>query len=246
MRRPFFSTLLGPRRFHSVGHPVLPPAADACRASSCALSSSDVDELELLRQALQGDLDSFNRLVLAHQERAFNLAYRILGDSDMASDATQQAFISVYRNLRSYRGGSFRAWVLRIVTNACYDELRRRKRRPALSLEELSDDRQGGEADAWDRWAVDRSAGPEEVVLEKERARAIEGCLDALPTDFRTVAVLSDLQGFAYEEIATVIGSPIGTVKSRLARARARLRECLERHRELFGDDRRLTDRTLL
>ena len=204
-----------------------------------------MDELELLRQALQGDLDSFNRLVLAHQERSFNLAYRILGDSDLASDATQQAFISVYRNLRSYRGGSFRAWVLRIVTNACYDELRRRKRRPALSLEGLSDDRQSGEADASDRWAVDQSAGPEEVVLEKERARAIEGCLDALPTDFRTVAVLSDLQGFAYEEIATVIGSPIGTVKSRLARARARLRECLERHRELFGDDRRLTDRTL-
>lgn len=203
-----------------------------------------MDEPALLREALQGDLDSFNRLVLANQDRAFNLAYRILGDSDLASDATQQAFISVYRNLRSYRGGSFRAWVLRIVTNACYDELRRRKRRPALSLEELGDDRGDGEADPWDRWAVDRSAGPEEAVLEKERATAIEGCLDALPNDFRTVAVLSDLQGFAYEEIATVIGSPIGTVKSRLARARARLRECLERHGELFGDDRRLTDRT--
>lgn len=204
-----------------------------------------MDEPTLLRQALQGDLDSFNLLVLANQERAFNLAYRILGETAAASDATQQAFISAFRHLRDYRGGSFRAWILRIVTNACYDELRRRKRRPALSLEGLSDGESDGDADPWERLAVDPGAGPEESVLEGERARAIEGCLEALPVDFRTVAVLSDLQGFAYEEIASVIGAPIGTVKSRLARARARLRECLEAHGELFGGGRRLTDRAL-
>ena len=107
------------RRLVSVAHEALSPAAYACRPSSCALSSSEVDDPALLRQALQGDLDSFNRLVLAHQDRAFNLAYRILGDSDLASDATQQAFISVSRNLRSYRGGSVRPRVLGIVPNAC-------------------------------------------------------------------------------------------------------------------------------
>ncbi len=204
-----------------------------------------MDEPTLLRQALQGDLDSFNRLVLANQDRAFNLAYRILRDSAAASDATQQAFISAFRHLRAYRGGSFRAWILRIVTNACYDELRRRKRRPATSLEDLIDGEQDGGTDPWERLAVDPGAGPEDAVMERERARAIEGCLEALPLDFRTVAVLSDLQGLAYEEIASVIGTPIGTVKSRLARARARLRECLEAHGELFGGRRRLTGRAL-
>jgi RNA polymerase sigma-70 factor (ECF subfamily) len=204
-----------------------------------------VDEPQLLSHAQQGDLDSFNRLVLAHQERAFNLAYRILGETAAASDATQQAFLSVFRNLRSYRGGSFRSWVLRIVTNACYDELRRRKRRPAISLEELGDGEAEGETDAWERLAVDPEAGPEDAVLQRERVRAIESCLEGLPLDFRTVAILSDVQGLPYEEIAVVIRAPVGTVKSRLARARARLRDCLERHGELFGAGRRLTDRAL-
>lgn len=89
-----------------------------------------MDEKALIQDALQGDLDAFNRLVLAYQDRVYNQAYRVLGESQAADDATQEAFISAYKNLRSFRGGSFRAWLLRIVTNACYDELRRRKRRP--------------------------------------------------------------------------------------------------------------------
>jgi RNA polymerase sigma-70 factor (ECF subfamily) len=204
-----------------------------------------MDEAALLHEALEGDLESFNRLVLANQERAFNLAFRILGDPDSASDATQRAFLSAYRHLKGYRGGSFRAWIQRIVTNACYDELRRQKRRPALSLEEMTEREPDEQSDPWERLAADPAGGPEDTVLGFERARAIEGCLDALPVEFRTVAVLSDVQGFAYEEIATVIGSPVGTVKSRLARARARLRDCLERHGELFGNRRRLSDRAI-
>ncbi|HET7010065.1 MAG TPA: sigma-70 family RNA polymerase sigma factor [Anaerolineales bacterium] len=203
-----------------------------------------MDEQGLVHEARKGDLDSFNRLVLTHQERAFNLAYRILGDSDSASDATQEAFLSAYRNLRGYRGGSFRAWILRIVTNACYDELRRRKRRPAVSFEELSENPDAGDSDPWDHLPTPEN-GPEGHVLETERRRAIEGCLAALPIEFRTVAILADVQGYPYEEIASVIGVPIGTVKSRLARARARLRDCLTRRRELFDDGQRLTGRSV-
>ena len=94
-----------------------------------------MDEAGLIRDAQQGDLNAFNSLVLTHQTVAYNLAYRILGDAAPAADATQEAFLSAFRHLRSYRGGSFRAWVLRIVTNASYDELRRQKRRPAVSLD---------------------------------------------------------------------------------------------------------------
>jgi RNA polymerase sigma-70 factor (ECF subfamily) len=96
-----------------------------------------MDEAALIADARRGDVDAFNRLVLAHQTKVYNLAYRITGDGDSAADAAQEAFLAAYRNLRSYRGGSFRAWLLRIVTNACYDELRRRKRRPADSLQAM-------------------------------------------------------------------------------------------------------------
>src|ERR1700694_151468 len=97
-----------------------------------------MDAPALILEAQQGDLNAFNRLVLEYQSTVYNLAYRIMGEGDSASDAAQEAFISAYKNLRHYRGGSFKAWLLRIVTNACYDELRRRKRRPAASLEALT------------------------------------------------------------------------------------------------------------
>ena len=98
-----------------------------------------MDEAALINSAKAGDLNAFNALVLTYQDMLFNHAYRIMGEPEYAADATQEAFISAYKNLRAYRGGSFRAWLLRIVTNACYDELRRRQRRPTTSLEPLDD-----------------------------------------------------------------------------------------------------------
>ncbi len=94
-----------------------------------------MDESKLVQAAMAGELDAFNRLILAYQDLAFNVAFRMLGDEDEASDATQTAFISAYKNLRSFRGGSFKAWVLRMVTNSCYDELRRKQRHPTTRLD---------------------------------------------------------------------------------------------------------------
>ncbi|MGH2627015.1 MAG: RNA polymerase sigma factor [Anaerolineales bacterium] len=202
-----------------------------------------MDELVLIRDALQGDLNAFNTLILAHQAIAYNLAYRILGESAPAEDATQEAFLSAFRHLRSYRGGSFRAWVLRIVTNASYDELRRRKRRPALSLEGMGDDEDGPD-DAGEFLAPSGEEGPEQAAERSELARALTNCLQNLPTEFRTVAVLVDVQGFDYAEAAAVVNKPVGTVKSRLARARARLRDCLDDHRELLPSRLRLESGT--
>jgi RNA polymerase sigma-70 factor (ECF subfamily) len=192
-----------------------------------------MDEAELLRQAQRGDLDAFNSVVLAHQTRAYNVALRVLGDGAAAADATQEAFISAYRSLRSYRGGSFRAWLLRIVTNACYDELRRRKRRPATSLEDLAPETEDGEPEV-EAWLATQADGPERLSERTELVAAIQDCLDRLPDEFRVVAVLADVQGCGYDEVAQAIGKPLGTVKSRLARARARLRDCLQRHGELL------------
>lgn len=190
-----------------------------------------MDEASLIQEARRGDLDSFNRLVLAYQDMVYYQAYRVIGEQAAAEDATQDAFISAYKNITSYHGGSFKAWLLRIVTNACYDELRRRKRRPTTPLEPLDVDDEEIESPAW---LADSSESPEETLERLDLGEAIQDCLKALPDDFRTVTVLVDVQGMDYQEAAQVIGSPVGTVKSRLARARLRLRDCLQGVRELL------------
>jgi RNA polymerase sigma-70 factor (ECF subfamily) len=197
-----------------------------------------VDEPALILAARRGDLDAFNRLVLHYQDLAFNVALRVTGEEATAADATQEAFLSVFRNLRGYRGGSFRAWLLRIVTNACYDELRRQKRRPAISLDELNDDGEIGNP----LGASGPEDEPEAAAQRKELVEAIRNCLAGLPAEFRVVAVLVDLQGLGYDEVSQAVRKPLGTVKSRLARARARLRDCLKAQGELLPLKFRLQD----
>ncbi|TFH37062.1 MAG: sigma-70 family RNA polymerase sigma factor [Anaerolineales bacterium] len=200
-----------------------------------------MDEQALIRAAQRGDLDAFNRLILEYQTLAYNLALRVLGDDAGAADATQDAFLLAYRGLRRFRGGSFRSWLLRIVTNACFDEIRRRKRRPAASLDELEADGEfiASDAGSWGQAPADL---PEEEAMRAELRRAIEACLGHLPDDFRVVAVLVDIQGHDYQAASEVIGKPVGTVKSRLARARERMRHCLEGRQELFQREDRLED----
>lgn len=190
-----------------------------------------MDETALIAEARKGDLDSFNCLVVEYQDMVYGQAFRVMGDEDSAADAAQEAFISAYKNLSYYRGGSFRAWLLRIVTNACYDELRRRKRRPATSLEPLDD---AGEEMESPAWIADPGDTPEESLERVELAEAIQHCLVGLPEEFRSVVTLVDLQGFDYQEAAEALGKPVGTVKSRLARARLKLRDCLKGFGELL------------
>ena len=196
-----------------------------------------MDEPSLIASAQHGDLDAFNTLVLAYQDMLFNTALRILSDSELAADATQEAFLSAFRSINSYRGGSFKAWLTRTVTNACYDEFRRRKRRPTTPLEPDTND--GDEMDS-PRWLADTSMSPEQKLEAGELEHAIQHCLDALPNEFRTVVVLADIQGLDYSEVASATRVPLGTIKSRLARARLRLRECLRGFGELLPASYRL------
>ncbi len=196
-----------------------------------------MDENALINDAQHGDLEAFNRLVLAYQDLVYTQAYRIMGEQATAEDATQEAFINAYRNLSHYRGGSFRAWLMRIVTNACYDELRRQRRRPSVPLEPVDD---YGEEIESPRWDIDPSDLPEDEAVRKELRSAIQTCLNRLPPEFRTVVVLVDVQGMDYTEAAQAAGAPLGTVKSRLARARLRLQECLRGFWELLPPSYRL------
>ncbi len=196
-----------------------------------------MDENKLIHAARHGDIDAFNRLVLAYQDTAYTVAYRIIGEPDAAADATQEAFISAYYKLDQFQGDRFKSWLLRIVTNACYDELRRRQRRPAASLDGLENVTFRPDPDLN---PVPES--PEQHAQRRELNRAIQDCLDALPDDQRVVAVLVDVEDYAYQEIVAITGLPLGTVKSRLSRARARMRDCLRAVRELLPSEYRLMD----
>jgi RNA polymerase sigma-70 factor, ECF subfamily len=198
-----------------------------------------MDEAAVIQSARDGNLDSFNCLVTTYQDLVYNQAYRMLGEPDSAADVAQDAFISAYRNLRSYRGGSFKAWLLRIATNLCYDELRRRKRRPTTPLEPLDD---SGEEVESPSWLADSEELPEDRLQRTELGEAIQTCLNHLPEDFRAVVVLVDIQGMDYTEAAGAIGKPLGTIKSRLARARLRLQECLKGFGELLPAEFRQGD----
>ncbi len=185
----------------------------------------------MIANAQTGDLDSFNRLVVLHQDTVFNTAFRILGGFDEAEDVVQKAFISAYRSIHSFRGGSFKGWLLRMTINACYDELRRIKRHPTISMDSSGND-DDGEANEY--WLPDQTPSPQQITEMKELQQAVQHCLQELPADFRTIAVLADVEEMNYEEISQVTGNPLGTVKSRLARSRKKLRGCLEGYWELL------------
>ena len=182
------------------------------------------EERRLVEVAQRGDVESFNELVRLFEGRVYNLCYRMLGDAESAADAAQDAFLSAFRNLRSFRGGSFRSWMLRIATNTCYDVLRVRKRRPSVSLDIEADD----ESASSPLQIADTAESPDDFAQRRELAAAIQAGLIALPDEQRIVLILSDIQGLAYEEIAQITNSNLGTVKSRLSRGRARLREVLK------------------
>lgn len=187
------------------------------------------DEQQLIAAAQRGDLDAFNELVLAYQDRVYNLAYRILGDPAAAEDATQETFIAAYRHLSTFRGGSFISWLMRTVVHRCYDELRRRQRRPAVSWESF------GEMDEEaNPFLVNGHPTPEEAAQQAELVHFLQAAIGSLPPDQRIVLILSDVEGMNYQEIAETARIPVGTVKSRLARARARLRELLQARKELL------------
>ena len=187
------------------------------------------DESKLIAAAQRGNVDAFNELVLKYQQQVYNLAYRVMADPASAADASQEAFISAFKAIARFRGGSFKSYLLRIVTNTCYDELRRRKRRPTTSFEDF------GELDEdANPVLINGHEGPEELAERREMAGVIQAGIETLPAHQRTTLILSDVQGLSYREIVEVTGASLGTVKSRLARARGKLRDYLQTQTELL------------
>ena len=195
------------------------------------------DERDTVRRAQAGDRGAFNQLVVRHQDAVYTLCYRLTGNAEDAADATQEAFISAFKHIGELRGGAFPGWLLRIASNACFDLHRYRKRRPTASLDAPPTERE----DAPTRDVEDESAGPELETLRGELAGVIQTGLLELPEDQRLALVLRDQYGYDYQAIADVTAVELGTVKSRINRARRRMRDFLQRHRELLPDAYRLS-----
>ena len=186
------------------------------------------DEAGVVARAVAGDRVAFARLVEHYQSACYGLAWRLIGNPDLAADATQDAFVHAYDAIGRFRGGVFRSWLLRITANASYDILRRNQRRPTSALPDADE----GEAELPD------PAAPNPVV-EAGRAelyRHLDDALRRLPEDQRAAVVLCDVYGMDYAEVADMTSSALGTVKSRIHRGRLRLRELLAPHRELFEE----------
>jgi RNA polymerase sigma-70 factor (ECF subfamily) len=199
------------------------PSAASVRPGDDAVARRD--EI-LVARALEGDLGAFNQLVEAYQDLCHSLVARMVPDPDQASDAVQEAFFSAYRNLRSYRGPSFRGWLTRIAVNAAMDLQRARKRRPVSPYPELEDESWQPPAGA--------DTDPENIATASERSRALAAALAAIAIDQRNAIVLYDVEGYDYAEIASMTGVSLGTVKSRIHRGRLALRAILVERMELF------------
>ena len=204
------------------------------------------DELLLVARSQRGDVDAFNQLVLRYQQAVFTVVMRMLGDRDIAADVAQETFLAAFRAMPSFRGGSsFRAWLMRIASNQSCDHWRRTHRHPVDSLDSLIDEDEPSSASAMSSLIeTAQEVNPEEALLTRELQQIIQLGLEELPLDQRVAVVLCDIQGLSYEEIASATQTAPGTVRSRIARGRTRLRVYLLKHRELLpGNYRLLSDR---
>jgi len=205
-----------------VSRPDPPEPAPTRVAPASPAAERDAEDDALARRAQGGDLAAFNVLVARHQDAVYSLARRFLSAPQPAEDAAQEAFLRAYQRLSTFRGGRFRAWLLQITANVARDELRRRRRRPQVSLDRARDDPDRPSLDP-----PDPGRGPEGAAENRELGERLERALGELPEEWRMVVLLSDVHGLSYPEISTATGLALGTVKSRLSRARARLRELL-------------------
>lgn len=210
-----------------------PPTLGTHNPEFTAQPSNDkAQEIYLLERCRNGDLMAFDGIVALHQNRIYNLCYWMLGNREDASDAAQEAFVRAYRSLERFRGdSSFATWLHRIAVNVSLDAAQRRKRGPLLYS-----DLECGDDAPLELEPTDPGQEPQTIAARRERSQTVRAAMAELPEHYRVVLVLFDLENHSYDEVAEMLSLPLGTVKSRLNRARLALRDRLESEWELFRD----------
>ncbi len=192
---------------------------------TCSQTMMFDHDMALIRSVQLGDRSAFSELVIAYQDRVFNLAFSILGCPEAAEDAAQDAFMAAYRKISTFRTGVFMAWMYRITVNTCYDAIRRSKRRQTVPLEPVDEYMEEFDSPSW---MVDPGEQPREYVERRELRNTIRDSIRRLPYEYRVAIILVDVQDLDYREAAEILSVPIGTLKSRIARGRAMLMKSLK------------------
>lgn len=183
-----------------------------------------VGDMELVEKSIKGDVNAFEDLVRRYQNKVFTVAFRMIGNREDAADLSQEAFVKAYRALPNFRGeASFQTWLHHIITNVCRDELRKRSRISAISLDKEIITSEG----TFQSELADDALGPEDILENKDLAKNIQQAINILGPEYRMTIIMREIQGFSYEEIANTLSCSIGTVKSRLNRARTILKNIL-------------------
>lgn len=216
----------GEQRRAFLRHVMIAPKGSPVAQGGVVVQLTGLTDEHLVEQFLQGNKAAFEEIVIRYEQKVYQLAYRLSNNRDDASDLAQEAFIKVYRYLGQWRGqAAFSTWLYRIVTNTFLDEVRKRKRRPlvAMSLDATIPTEDGEII----REFPSDDADPEQEYLQRELQQVLQAALAGLAPDYRAVLTLRDIQGHTYEEIAEITELNLGTVKSRISRARAALRKKL-------------------
>ncbi|MBN1907449.1 MAG: sigma-70 family RNA polymerase sigma factor [Deltaproteobacteria bacterium] len=195
--------------------------------SKTAGEGSANDDNELINGFIRGDHSAFENIVLRYQDRVFNICFRLLGDRDEAEDSAQEVFIKVYRALKGFRfKSSFYTWLYRIVINTCKNRIKSveyRSTKSRVSIDSDQENRGNTIADI-----VDQRPMPDKTLEQKQKMERIQEALNSLPPEQKTMIVLCDIEGLSYDEIAGITKTRLGTVKSKISRARLGLRNKLE------------------
>jgi RNA polymerase sigma-70 factor, ECF subfamily len=200
--------------------------------SPCEVDMRQDDERRLIERCKRGEREAFNELIQRYEKQVYNLAYRLTGNYDDAQDVASEVFVRILNSIQKFRGDSaFSTWLYRVVTNVYLDEKKRRSSHRHDSLEEYLEVEDGSVK----RQIEDLTPGPHDIAEREERAVAIQAAINSLPEFQRVMIALYHIQEVPYEEIAEILNMPLGTVKSRLNRARRALRDKLLAQRELFG-----------
>jgi len=195
------------------------------------------NEAELVARSREGDIEAFEELVCCCERKIYTVTYRLMGNHEDANDLAQEAFLRAFTAIKNFRGeASFLTWMCRIATNICRDELRKRHR---ISMESL-DERITLEDGEVSKQFASPDPGPAEVYEKKELQEKVQALINTLSPEFRLALVLRDIQGFSYEEIAKELECSLGTVKSRINRARNFLKDRLSAEREQNSSPQRL------
>jgi RNA polymerase sigma-70 factor, ECF subfamily len=192
-------------------------------------SKSSNDDRDLVGRARRGDREAFTQLIVQYQVPLYNMALRMVGQPDDAADITQEAFLRAWEKLRTLREAPFKSWLFQIAANLCYDHFRRGRRFGVMPDEDQTSPKASNVVGLGIA-----TPDPQEQTEANARTRLVRDSIQALDDDMRIAIVLRDVNGMTYEEIAAVLRVPLGTVKSRIARARTQVQERLQQHPDFF------------